>query len=769
MTEQFVNIEPHPRILTVLGDIEFSPLQCLSELVDNAFDDFLSNPPEDNERPTVNINLPGKDGNHRTAEVWVTDNGRGMDLSTLTNAVRAGWSGNARYGALGLYGMGFNIATARLGRLTTIRTTRAGDPSWTVLDLDLDALVRGGSYDVPTRQEPKASPDEHGTQIIIKNLKTDQWQDLVRRADKLREQLGDVYSYLLRERGFLITVNGRKTQPRLPCVWGSNREVTRRGVTIPAVIPIDEHLLPAMACFNCGWWSPRGVDKCDDCESTKIQERQRRIWGWIGIQRYHHANDYGLDFLRNGRKILTRDKKLFFWEDPDGIEGPDLEYPIDSIRGSKGRIVGEIHCDHVPVYYTKTRFIEESPEWIKLVRVVRGTVPLKERKAMQLYNRTNNSYLGRLYTGFRRDDPGLNYLVPGADGKALFDKAIEWADRFRKGDPDYQTDDTWYDSAYRHDHPVTVDPPAAGADPFETMGLSHDPAATTPASTSPNPAPTTDDNRSQTLDERLESYRAAGEQVVDMSGEYEVKGHGSVSLTIWAVKGVALADQKETPVPAFAHLRKAPHVEVFVDITHSLFTEYGVDFRDMAMVELAEWIRVARAAESKTLSTVLADLKSRATDQKVTAQALTARASRLLDRVKDAMQREIKGGAPTSYWDMLQESEKVRAQQRFVVEGGNGGWESSIESGDFVTFLPPSAVVRLLELRAEAFLDGKVFHRPYSNLSDLESRALVLTRLTGLVSDLAVMAEHQPKLDIDELARIRLSCLLVERDIADSE
>ncbi|MFC4125201.1 ATP-binding protein [Nocardia rhizosphaerae] len=767
MTEQFVNIEPHPRILTVLGDIEFSPLQCLSELVDNAFDEFLSSPAVDGERPTVNVNLPGKEGNARTAEVWVTDNGRGMDLPTLNNAVRAGWSGNARYGALGLYGMGFNIATARLGRLTTIRTTRAGDPSWTVLDLDLDALVKGGSYNVPARQEPKASPEEHGTQIIIKNLKTDQWQELVRRGDKLREQLGDVYSYLLRERGFLITVNGKKTQPRLPCVWDASRTVTRKGNTIPAVIEFDERLLPAMACFNCGWWSPSGADKCDDCESTNIQERERRIWGWVGIQRYHHANDYGLDFLRNGRKILTRDKKLFSWEDPDGIEGPDLEYPIDSIRGGKGRIVGEIHCDHVPVYYTKTRFIEESPEWIKLVRTIRGTVPMKEKKAQQLYRRTNDSYLGRLYTGFRRDDAGLNYLLPGAGGKVLFDKAIEWAEKFRKGDPDYQTDEKWYEAAYLNDHPVTVDPGDVDADPFAAMGLGQGPTAA-PTSVSPSPAPATPIPAAKTLDDRLADYRAAGSQVVDLSGEYEVKGHGSVSLTVWAVKGVVLADQKGTNVPLFAHLRKAPDVEIFVDITHSLFTEYGVDFRDMAMVELAEWIRVARGA-TKPLSTVLMDLKSRATDQKVTAEALTGRATRLLDRVKDAMQREIKGGAPTGYWDMLQESEKVRAQQRFVVEGGNGGWESAIEAGDFVPFLPPNAVVRLLELRPDAFLDGKVFHRPYANLTDQESRALVLTRLTGLVSDLAVMAEHQPKLDLDELARIRLSCLLVERDLADTE
>ena len=123
MSDSVVNVQPHGRILSVLGDIEFAQWQCLAELIDNAFDDFLANGGADGERPTVNISLPGRTSDPRTGEVWVTDNGRGMDLETLANAVSAGWTGNARYGSLGLYGMGFNIATARLGRVATVKTT----------------------------------------------------------------------------------------------------------------------------------------------------------------------------------------------------------------------------------------------------------------------------------------------------------------------------------------------------------------------------------------------------------------------------------------------------------------------------------------------------------------------------------------------------------------------------------------------------------------------------------------------------------------------
>lgn len=37
-----INVKPSARILKILGDIEFQDWQCLAELIDNAFDDFLN-------------------------------------------------------------------------------------------------------------------------------------------------------------------------------------------------------------------------------------------------------------------------------------------------------------------------------------------------------------------------------------------------------------------------------------------------------------------------------------------------------------------------------------------------------------------------------------------------------------------------------------------------------------------------------------------------------------------------------------------------------
>jgi len=59
--------------------------------------------------------------------------------------------------------MGFNIATARMGNVTIVRTARAEDAHWTVVTLDLPEMQRAGHFQVPVRLEPKTNPGEHGT------------------------------------------------------------------------------------------------------------------------------------------------------------------------------------------------------------------------------------------------------------------------------------------------------------------------------------------------------------------------------------------------------------------------------------------------------------------------------------------------------------------------------------------------------------------------------------------------------------------------------
>ncbi|GAA2027480.1 hypothetical protein GCM10009839_27820 [Catenulispora yoronensis] len=768
MTDK-IDITPHPRILAVLGDIEFAPWQCLGELIDNSFDDFIAATASGvaAAKPTVSVSLPDARSSRESAEVTVSDNGRGMDLEMMTSAIKAGWSGNTRHGSLGLFGMGYNIATARLGRRTTIRTTRAGDADWIETSLDLQELSRSTDYATPYKRIPKDDPSEHGTIVTIGNLKADQFEAIRRPATQRRvaERLGEVYSHLLGERRFVLSINGVKVKPRIPCIWNESRTVTRSGADISAYIEIKKKLTDKKACLDCGFWNHLEAETCVECgaDNDRLRTRERWIWGWLGIQRYLHRTDYGIDFLRNGRKILVKDKRVFFWQDEDEMSEPEREYPIDA-KTEMGRIVGEIHCDHVAPNYTKTAFEFDTPEWKQVIRVVRGDSPLRPLIAKRLGLAENRSHLARLYSGFRRQDPGLSYLV-----HPQHEKAREWAELFREGAAEYQSDELWYQAAYQYDNPPGEPPstdadeilPGIGVDLFSDAPVPTDTGVATAAPVPPSPV-------EETLERRLQRYRDHAEKVSELGGRYEHPDLGMLDLTAWAVKNQVLVDGKSRPAPVIVQMVKAPRAEVFVDTGHALFREFGADMRDLAVVEVAEFMRVRAGRTDMPLTEIVADLKARTGAARLTARDLADEAERLLELLRGTMHAPV-ADDPASHWESVTSSERVAAERRFAVESGTGKWVNAIESGEFVLFAPASSIVRIIERSPSTFLDGRVFKQSYSPLSDQGARDLVVDRLVGLIGDLALLEHHRPKLGLDELARLRVSCRLVARYLADSE
>ncbi len=321
---QTIDIQPSPRILSVLGDIEFQEWQCIAELVDNAFDDFLEiqragTPWDDGFR--VDVRVPTPASQPGDARVEVIDGGRGMTLEAVNDAVRAGWSSNDRFSKLGLFGIGFNIATARLGNVARILTTRSGDQEWVGVEIDLPQVAHSQEFRVPVIREEKTQPSDHGTRVIVDGLKPTHLAWLQRNQPQLRNILGDVYAYLLEHRGFQLFVYDVAVEGRRACHWAPERLVTRgsgkNAEQIPAVIEIDESLPAMETCLQCHNWQEAGLGECVECRSTALEARERRIHGWLGIQRYLHKTDFGIAFLRNGRKILLNNKLLFEWQNPD--------------------------------------------------------------------------------------------------------------------------------------------------------------------------------------------------------------------------------------------------------------------------------------------------------------------------------------------------------------------------------------------------------------------------------------------------------------------
>ena len=230
MANDKLDLTPDPRVLQMLGEIDLHQWRCLAELIDNSIDGFLHAAREGQavEHPEIAVAVPSADND--AARVTIKDNGPGMSLETLENAVKAGWSGNDPLNSLGLFGMGFNIATARLGRVAEVWTSRTGDHEDVGIRIDLDELRVSRSFKVAKLTRAKADHKAHGTEIVISRLKPDQRAYLARSNNRttVRKNLARTYSALLVESDagkIRLTLNGLEVKPRRHCVWNESRSV----------------------------------------------------------------------------------------------------------------------------------------------------------------------------------------------------------------------------------------------------------------------------------------------------------------------------------------------------------------------------------------------------------------------------------------------------------------------------------------------------------------------------------------------------------------
>ena len=238
MQSETFDITPSPRVLRMLGQIDFAPWQCLAELIDNSIDAFLegcrgSNPPTLN--PQVTIDLPKKrDLESGIGRLTLKDNGPGMTEEELSKSVRAGYSGNDPVEKLGMFGMGFNIATARLGKHTEVWTTTAESDEWLGVEIDFDKLEDSGAFHAPRLERKKTreelEQEDHGTEVRVSKLDIARVSPLIWGAGKAstRRRLSRIYSRVIDETGTRILYDDDPIRPTRHCTWNPNRAVPTR-------------------------------------------------------------------------------------------------------------------------------------------------------------------------------------------------------------------------------------------------------------------------------------------------------------------------------------------------------------------------------------------------------------------------------------------------------------------------------------------------------------------------------------------------------------
>lgn len=741
------DLQPDPRILPMLGEISLVQWRCVAELVDNSVDSFISagRAGRPIELPEVHVSLPTHDDER--AKVTIRDNGPGMDAATLERAVRAGWTGNDPIGNLGLFGMGFNIATARLGGLTRVWTTRSGDAEWCGLEIDFERLQRQRHFQTPRLNRPKLDPNDHGTEVSIERLKPEQRQWLAKPSNRtgLAKDLGRTYSAMLRSAGvpisFSLQVNGNSVPRKDPCTWSEERTVSlpRHGI-IQAAYAIDAPLADRLFCTTCWQWLASGESLCPNCGlKDHVVNRSRRIRGWLGVQRFLSGTSFGIDLIRNGRKIEMDNKDLFQWVPDSGL--PEPEYPIDDPR-ARGRLAGEIHIDHCRVTYTKDRFDRNDPAWDEMVRTVRGEGPLRPDKASELGFPPNLSPLYLLFQAFRRSSPKPK--VAGCYAKLLLvpdnSLAEEMAKHFYEGASDYQDDSKWWELVEEADKQLLYSGPGATQagnvpvrdEPTLGIGIAEPPA---PIHARP-PIP----SLTREYRDDLTSLRW------DVSAFEALENDPVLESRPWLLKATSTGTH-----------------EYVVNVRHQAFRSVTLTPLDALLAQLAwsamDFVRSSHTATS--FAEVLASLRERyAQANKLDPVDLASEAEMSLSSLANSLGGALSPDEARSLFEELTTQEKDSIMHKMASRSVRDP-QAVITEGRFLAFAAGKLLLKFFQSHPELFFDGRFWDDAYSDLdygteaATAEARSQVLGHYSSLLSDAIWLAE-QDLADLADASRERL-------------
>ena len=739
----------------MLGEISLEQWRCVAELIDNSIDGFLNEATEGTSpsQAEIVVSLPTTTSGNPV--IKVRDNGPGMRADILEMAVRAGWTANEPVGNLGMFGMGFNISTARLGTRTRVWTTTAADNEWHGLEIDFQTLIQQRHYRTPRLSRPKQDPAEHGTEISIDRLKTEasQWFAKTGNRSRVERELSKVYSSMLRSNGvplsFKLQVNGRSLLGRRHCAWGDDaigRVVsTPRHGEINVIQTVDHNLGNRGYCLKCWTWLMANEEECPSCrESAHIRQRPRRVHGWLGIQRYLSENDYGIDFIRHGRKIELSSKDLFQWDNDGSME---REYPIDDPR-NRGRIVGEIHLDHARVTYTKDRFDRNDPAWQDMVAAVRGEGPLRPDKANELGYLENRSPLFLLFQAFRRSNPQRRNMAGGFSRLLVVpdnDRATEMAQKFHAGESEYQEDRKWFELVEEADERNLTDSPDGEQEGETGNGDLEDFTGSDTSSSE-----TTNNQQSpDALRQLMESQRI---QVAALTREYVCE----LANIRWDIDAFQVnPDDPDLGGSSQPWKLLAPtqgRYRFFVNPRHPIFQSATMTALDGLLSELT-WAAVDfLRGQSSVVSfgSVLAELRARYSNStSLEPSTLAIEATSTVTELGRSLQRNVAEGEGVGYFRALPAADQAAIHSRMAARTVADP-QMAISQGKFLEYAPPSVILRFFQQQPALFLDGKYWETPYLGLdygneaATEEARLQIIQYYTSLLVDAVWLTDQDP-------------------------
>ncbi len=350
-----IDITPDKSLIKKLGLTGYRTEQAISELVDNSIDARI---PGRSEKIDVRLDFD-------KGTITITDNGSGMDLPELKNALTIAKETKKEGEKLGHFGLGMKSACSNLGKYFRISTTKKDSDIEFSAEYDEEKWLKDKSLDWKNFEVEKIKKEISwvGTIIIISKLNIPLYPNQI---TSFKNRFGIRYGPYLKSGNIQLRINSRVCKSVEPNIEkGSKRKID---------IPLSG---------------------------------KNRLVGWIGLlEKRSIKGDYGIHLYRKERLIKAFDKF--------GIR-PHPEV---------AKIIGELHLDHVPVNFHKTGFLEDALEYKESENAFKNDPTVIEVLRSSLSRKVEVSEISRILksTHMMPEIP-IDTRISAASAKTLLKKA----------------------------------------------------------------------------------------------------------------------------------------------------------------------------------------------------------------------------------------------------------------------------------------------------------------------------------------------------------
>lgn len=192
-----------------LRHLTYTNVSALADIVDNSLDAGADN---------VNISISDHK-NGQDQDITIVDNGHGMSIEIMGEAIKLGSATEKGQSDLGRFGMGLVTASISMARRVEVVSKEDGKPVYKVV-LDLDDIADSNEWNAdlenPTENEAKLLENlGSGTIISLKKVDTLQWKNPSTLIGKVEEGFAEIFRHYIAA-GKSIAVNGKELKASDP-------------------------------------------------------------------------------------------------------------------------------------------------------------------------------------------------------------------------------------------------------------------------------------------------------------------------------------------------------------------------------------------------------------------------------------------------------------------------------------------------------------------------------------------------------------------------